>query len=124
MLNLLYKLKLYLIILLTFFSFTSYIKAEIINEIKVEGNQRVSSETIIMFSGVSLKEDLSENDLNNALKQLYDSNFFELVNVKVENNTLIIKVKENPIIQNVIYNGIESSEILKKIKENVILKSR
>ena len=53
MLNLLYKLKLYLIILLTFFSFTSYIKAEIINEIKVEGNQRVSSETIIMFSGVA-----------------------------------------------------------------------
>ena len=124
MLNLLCKLRLYLIILLTFFIFTFYVKAEIINKINIEGNQRVSSETIIMFSGVSLKDDLSENDLNVVLKQLYDSNFFELVNVKVENNILIIKVKENPIIQDVIYNGIASSEILKKIKENIILKPR
>jgi len=122
--NLLYKFKLYLIILLTFFIFTSFVKAEIINKIDVEGNQRISSETIVMFSGVSLKEDLSENDLNIVLKQLYDSNFFELVNVKVENNILFIKVKENPIIQDVIYNGVKSSEILKKIKEDIILKPR
>ena len=124
MINFLYKFKLYLIIFSTFFIFFSHIKAEIINKIDVEGNKRVSSETIIMFSGVSLKEDLSENDLNNVLKQLYDTNFFELVNVKLENNTLRIDVKENPIIQDVIYSGIESSDILKKIKENITLKPR
>jgi len=124
MFNLLYKFRLYLIIFLTLFSFICYAKAEIINKISIEGNQRVSSETIIMFSGVSLNEDLSEKDLNNVLKQLYDSNFFELVNVKVVNNTLSIKVKENPIIQDVIYSGVKSSDILEKIKENVLLKSR
>ncbi len=124
MFNLLYKFRLCLIIFLTLFSFICYAKAEIINKISIEGNQRVSSETIIMFSGVSLNEDLSEKDLNNVLKQLYDSNFFELVNVKVVNNTLSIKVKENPIIQDVIYSGVKSSDILEKIKENVLLKSR
>ena len=124
MINLLDKFKLYLIIFSIFFIFASYAKAEMINKINIEGNKRVSSETIIMFSGVSLKKDLSENDLNNILKKLYDTNFFELVNVKVENGVLRIKVKENPIIQDVIYSGIKSSEILKKIKEDTTLKSR
>ena len=39
-----------------------------------------------MFSGVSINDDLSDNDLNKILKNLYDSNFFELVSVKIENN--------------------------------------
>ena len=37
---------------------------------------------------------------------------------------LLIKVKENPIIQNITYDGIKSSEILENLKKNVLLKSR
>ena len=77
-----------------------------------------------MFSGVSEKDDLSENDLNQVLKNLYDSNFFELVSVKLENNTLTINVKENPIIQNINYEGIKSDDLLSDLKKNVVLKSR
>ena len=77
-----------------------------------------------MFSGVSEKDDLSENDLNQVLKKLYDSNFFELVSVKLENNILLITVKENPIIQNIIYEGIKSDDLLSDLKKNVVLKSR
>ena len=63
---------------------TNVLKAETINKIIVEGNDRVSPETVIMFSGISVNDDLSENDLNQVLKQLYGSNFFELVSVKIE----------------------------------------
>tara|TARA_B100000989_G_scaffold52895_1_gene35356 strand:+ start:1732 stop:3912 length:2181 start_codon:yes stop_codon:yes gene_type:complete len=100
------------------------LKAETVNQIIVEGNDRVSPDTVIMFSGISVNDDLSENDLNQVLKQLYGSNFFELVSVKIENNILRIKVKEYPIIQNVIYEGIKSSEILEKVKKDISLKSR
>ena len=100
------------------------LKAETVNKIIVEGNDRVSPETVIMFSGVSVNDDLSENNLNQVLKQLYGSNFFELVSVKIENNILRIKVKEYPIIQNVIYEGIKSDDMLEKIKNEVNLKSR
>ena len=77
-----------------------------------------------MFADVSIKDDLSENDLNEILKKLYNTNFFDLVSVKISNKTFIIKVKENPIIQNINYEGIKSSKILEDLKKNVLLKSR
>ena len=77
-----------------------------------------------MFSGISINDNLTENDLNEALKKLYDTNFFELISLKVSNNVLFIKVKENLIIQNISFNGIKNSEILNNLKKKIILKSR
>ena len=54
-------------------------------EINIEGNQRISSDTIKMFSGVSVNDDLLDNDLNQILKKLYNTNFFDLVSVKIKN---------------------------------------
>ena len=124
MLNLIYRFKLILIPLCIMILSINDLKAETINKIIVEGNDRVSTETVIMFSGVSINDDLSENKINEVLKLLYGSNFFELVSVKIENNILRIDVKEYPIIQNIIYDGIKSSEMLGKIKKKVNLKSR
>ncbi len=124
MLNIIYKFRLILIFFCIFILSVNNLKAEIINQIIVEGNDRVSPETVIMFSGVSVKDDLSENNLNQVLKQLYGSNFFELVSVKIEDNILRIKVKEYPIIQNIVYEGIKSSAMLEEIKKEVKLKSR
>ena len=113
-----------LLIIIFLFSINSILKAEIINKVEIEGNNRISSETVKMFSGVSINDDLSDNDLNKILKNLYESNFFELVSVKIENNILFINVKENPIIQKINYEGIKSKTILSDLKKNVILKSR
>ena len=124
MLNSSCRFRLLVITLFIFILSMNNLKAETVNKIIVEGNNRVSPETIIMFSGVSINDDLSENNLNQVLKQLYGSNFFELVSVKIEDNILRIKVKEYPIIQNVIYEGIKSSEMLAEIKKEVNLKSR
>ena len=60
--------------------------AEIISKIEIEGNQRVSSETIKMFANVSLGDDFDKNDFNSALKNLYDSNFFNSIELNIENN--------------------------------------
>ena len=102
--------RIFLSLLIFFFVVTSPIKAEIINKISIDGNERISSETIQMFSGVSLNDDLFDNDLNEILKKLY--------------NTLLIEVKENPIIQNIYYEGIKSTKILADLKKNIVLKSR
>ena len=56
--------KIGLILIFFLFIFTSVLRAEIIDEINIEGNQRISTDTIKMFSSVSVKDDLSENDLN------------------------------------------------------------
>ena len=44
--------------------------------------------------------------------------------VKIENKTLIINVKENPIIQNINYQGIKSSKLLEELKKDIVLRSR
>ena len=121
MLKLIYKIKL---LLFFFFALISILRAEIITEITIEGNQRISTETIIMFAGVSANDQLTETDLNNILKKLYNTNFFDLVTVKILDKILYIKVKENPIIQSINFEGIKSSKILENLKKNVFLKSR
>ncbi len=118
------KYKIILFIIFFTLAFSSWLRAEIIDKINITGNERISKETIKMFAGVSLKDDLSESDLNLILKKLYNTNFFDLVSIKIKDKILIIDVKENPIIQNINYEGIKSSEILKNLKKNVLLKSR
>ena len=52
--------------------------AEKISEIKIKGNERIADETILMFSKTNLGDDINENDLNNLLKNLYNTNFLKM----------------------------------------------
>ena len=109
--------------LLIFFSVTINVNANQINII-VDGNERISKETIIIFSKVNNDEKINVNSLNKILKNLYETNFFSDVSVKFEKNTLFISVRENPIIQNIIYEGVKSSKILDEITKNLNLRAR
>ena len=77
-----------LIIIILFFFKANLVIAEIINEINIKGNNRVSDQTIINFSEIKKGEETSKNSLNDSLKKLYDTNFFELVEFKLSNNIL------------------------------------
>ena len=50
----------------------------ILKKIEVNGNQRVSSETIKIFSEVKINTDLDSNSLNEILKKLYSTNFLRM----------------------------------------------
>ncbi len=116
------KFKIFLIIffLLSF----KYLNAEIVKKIEIIGNDRISKDTIQMFSTVSIKDNIDEDDLNSILKNLYETNFFDDVSIKFENNILIIKVDESPIIQNVYYDGVKAKKIREIIIKNSNLKAR
>ena len=113
----------YLYIFLIFF-ISLEAKSEILKDINIEGNQRISDETIIMFGNVNIQDNLNLNEIDKILKDIYNSNFFEDVQVTLENNILNIYVKEKPIIQNVEYEGIKSKTILAEIKSKRILKPK
>ncbi len=117
-------LKLIIISIFLNFSFFKLSFAEIVKDIKILGNDRISKETIRMFSEVEINDDLDANRLNKTLKNLYESEFFENVSLKLNNNILIIEVKENPIIQNINFEGIKAKRIKKIISDNTKLKSR
>ena len=73
--------------------------SEIVNDIKVENNFRISEETIITYGSINLGKDYDDAGLNQIIKNLYETNFFKNVSVKILDNTLIINVEENKIIQ-------------------------
>ena len=81
--------------------FPSSSNSEIIKNIKVEGNVRISSETISVFSQVSINDNLDSLEINNVLKKIYSTGYFESVNVVFKEGILFINVIENRIIQNV-----------------------
>ena len=93
-------------------------------KITINGNERISNETILVFSEVNNEDTLDENLLNNILKNLYESGFFKDVSVKIENNDLIINVIENPIIQTVFIEGLKAKKIEKSVYELISLKDR
>ena len=99
-------------------------KSENVEKITILGNERVSDETIKMFADIDINDNVNLQTLNNVLKNLYDSNFFKDVSVKFENNNLQINVVEQPIIQNINYDGIKSRTLTEEITEGLYLKPR
>ncbi len=104
--------------------FCNPVFSEIVKKIEISGNERIPEDTIKMFSGISINENLETENLNDVTINIYDSNFFENVTVKFENNILSIIVVENPIIESIIFKGIKADRIKKAISENLKLKSR
>ena len=83
----------------------SNLNAEIVNKITVEGNSRISEETIKVYGDIEINKNYSEIDLNKVINNLYSTEFFENVNISLKNNVLNIKVKEYPIINQLIIVG-------------------
>ena len=109
--------------IITFFCFSeSY--AEKVNKIIVDGNKRISDATIVLFADFSIDQDLTENDLNEILINLYDTNFFNDVSLAFEKNILSIKVSENPIIQSINIVGVKSKKYLDPLYEIITMKEK
>ena len=101
----------------------SFSYAETVKKLIVNGNDRISDETIIVFSSIKQGDKINNEKLNKILKDLYDTNFFDNISVNFENNELIINVIENPIINKIEFTGIKSKTLIKTITKNLKLKS-
>ena len=104
-----YKIIVALIFSLTIFSSFSY--SEIAKKIEVKGNDRISTETIILFSQVKVNDNISEIELNNIIKNLFETNYFKNVEASIVDNKLVIIVDENSIIGNIDFEGVKSKRI-------------
>ena len=110
---------------LFFFIFVITISyAEIVKEVKVVGNVRVSSETIVIFGDIRVNEDYNAQKINELSRQLYDTDFFSYLEINLTNGLLEISVKENPIIQSLVFNGIKAKKHKEAIKEVIELKEK
>ena len=109
----------------TFFLLIKFsVSAEVVNKIIVDGNSRISLETIKVYGNIDLNKDYSNFDINNILKSLYDTNFFESIDISLENNVMTLKVKEYPTINSIDFKGEKSIQTKKYILEQIQLKDK
>ena len=114
--------KFYLILVSIFFV-TSFSTAEIVNQIEITGNKRVSDETIKVYADIKqVGSDFTRTDLDNILKNLYSTNFFEDVNIEINNNKLTINLNEYPLINEIVLIGEPSKKISEQIRKIISLK--
>ena len=98
--------------------------SDIVSKIEISGNDRISEETIKLFISTEINDEINDIQLNNILKDLYETNFFKDISVNFKDQILTINVQENPIIENIFYKGIKSSRILEIIKDRTFIKQR
>ncbi len=91
--------------------------AKIYEEIKVTGNERLSVETIIMFSGLKLGEDIDNKEINLSIKKLYQTNYFKDIKILLDKEVIKISIVENPIIQSIKVDGIKNKSIIKELTD-------
>ena len=103
---------------------TTLLYSEVVNDIQVSGNDRVSKETVILFSEIKKGDDIGSSELNQSLKKLYETNFFEDVKISIDNKVVLISVKELPVIQEIKINGIKRKATVAEIKELISLKEK
>ena len=98
------------------------LSAEIIQKLDVQENDRISKETIKVYGEITIGEDYSPKDVNEILKNLYNTEFFEDIKISLTNGILKVIVKEYAVINFVSLDGEKSNTVKKKVLENLKLK--
>ena len=112
------------LIIISFLCLFSISNAEIVKEIIISGNKRVSPETVKIYGEIKINKDYQEKDINLILNNLYETNFFEDVKISLNNNVLKIELKEYPTINQLIVIGEKSKKYKDQIKKVINTKEK
>ena len=110
------------ILFFAFLSVKSY--SEVVNKVDVQGNERISLETIIIFGDIEIGKNYEKSDISLLIKKLYETSFFSNISVELINNKLTIVVKENPIVNSIIFIGEKAKKYTERISELLFVREK
>ncbi|WP_174839137.1 outer membrane protein assembly factor BamA [Sphingomonas sp. CL5.1] len=91
-----------------------------IRSLRVDGSQRIEPETVLSYTKLRVGESYTNETLDQAIKDLYASDLFADVSIAgAETGDIVLRVRENPIINRVILEGnkrLKEDKITKEIK--------
>jgi outer membrane protein insertion porin family len=105
------------LILLCAFPFAAR-AAEMLSEIRVSGAQRIEPSTILTYLNIPTGQPLTEDVMNEGLKNLFATGLFADVKMNQQGGVLLVDVVENPIINEIAFEGnkkIEDDELMAEI---------
>ena len=115
---------LFIVILILTISFLSIrVQAQDINvsSLIIEGNKRISKDTIVSISKIRSGSQYSPEELNAALARLKVTNYFKTVKISINSNILKITVDENPTINTISFEG---NDIISDIRLSDLIVSK
>jgi outer membrane protein insertion porin family len=91
-----------------------------IKSLHVEGSQRIEPETVLSYTKLRIGQSYNNEVLDQAIKDLLGSDLFaDVTIVGAESGDIVLKVRENPIINRIIFEGnkrLKEDKITKEIK--------
>ena len=116
--------KIFFACILFFFVFSIKSYAETVDKVNVNGNERISLETIVIFGDIAIGQNYESEDINLLIKKLYETNFFSNISVELQNGLLSIVVEENPIINKITFKGERAEKYKEVITELLTLREK
>jgi outer membrane protein insertion porin family len=103
----------------SFFSATSVHAADpfVVKDIRIEGLQRVEPGTIFSYLPVKVGETFNELKGSDAIRSLFATGFFKDVQIRTDQNVLVVVVEERPTISKIDFTG------MKEFDKEAILKA-
>ena len=69
------------------FAFKAF--SENLSKVKIEGNKRISDETIKVYGDIVIGKNYTEEDLNISLRKLYETESFETIELNLKKSLKI-----------------------------------
>ena len=86
---------------------TAAIEPFVVKDIRVEGIQRTEAGTVFSYLPVKVGDTLDDEHAAAAIRALFATGFFKDVRLEVEQEVLIVLVRERPAIASVTINGVK-----------------
>ena len=95
----------------------------VINQIVVQGNVRIEQGTILSYLPLQVGDTVGSEQIDLAVKTLFKTDLFSDVAIDLTNGDLVVKVVENPIINQVVFEG-NGNLKEDKLRDEVIVRPR
>ncbi|HEY5700707.1 MAG TPA: POTRA domain-containing protein, partial [Gammaproteobacteria bacterium] len=92
----------------------------VVDEIRLEGLQRISAGTIFNYLPIKVGDQVDSSRTAEAIRALFKTGFFRDVTMEREGNTLVIFVTERPSIASIEFSGnktIETEDLMTSLKD-------
>ncbi len=80
----------------------------VVDDIRVEGLQRISAGTVFNYLPIKIGDRIEESVTADAIRALFQTGFFKDIRIEREGDTLVVFVTERPSIDNIEFSGNKS----------------
>ncbi len=95
----------------------------VVGRVVIQGNERIEQDTILSYLPIQVGDTIDSAKIDLALKTLFRTDLFADVKIELQGTDLVVQVVENPIINQVLFEG-NSSLKQDKLKDEVTVRPR